>query len=383
MDYESQSEKEFQDKIYTNRIIQANISKALDLEFNDCHFEREVEFVNGITSDFIIFDNSNIMRAILECKRTDIGVTEYVRGVGQLFQYEYFQEENIKPKKYDNINFTQNWNINALVIPSSFIKNTDLNIGLFKYPDSAVILEIHESTNRVRCISRDELQKLAEAGENGLKTICQYYVRDNRLFECYIALRVCMLLNQFHKVLNRSEIEHHVLRKFDVINNQNWRNAFITLSSLGFIGRQTQLLPVGINTLNYDIYSFIDEMYSEYLSPYIDTIMDVLIAEKSCSGNINLSNKDIAERIRCNNDGRDVLFLTDSKERYISSWLNIMRDDLGCINFRPRSKERVIQYIPKELNQSARVSKIKEFTASISYVRAFEDKITEVMKEVL
>ena len=37
------------------------------------------------------------------------------------------------------------------------------------------------------------------------------------------------------KNFNRKEIENEFLRKIMVINNRNWRNAFITLSSLGII----------------------------------------------------------------------------------------------------------------------------------------------------
>ena len=102
-DYELIKEREFQDRIYTNKYIQKGILDILQFEFDNCTFEREIEFINGIRSDFVIYDDKNEMKAIIECKRPDIGVTEYVRGVGQLFQYEYFKEENIPPRKYYNI----------------------------------------------------------------------------------------------------------------------------------------------------------------------------------------------------------------------------------------------------------------------------------------
>lgn len=379
----SLSEREFQDKIFTSKVIQENIIKALDLDVDNYSFAREVEFVNGITSDFIIFDNNNTMCAILECKRADIGVTEYVRGVGQLFQYEYFQEKRISPRRYSDINFVDELNINALVIPSSFIKNTALNIGLFKYPESGVILEIHERTKRVRCISTTELDKLAAANQEGISTICQYYVRDNRLFECYMALKVCKVLNHLNIVMNRTEIEHHILRKFKVINNQNWRNAFISLSSFGFIGRNSEPLGEGQYSSSGKVTSFIEEIYSEYIYPFIDMIMDVLCEEENRRGSINLSNKDIAERIRKLNHGNDILFLTDSDERYISSWLNIMRDDLGCINFAPRSKKRVIQYIPKELSKDTLRRKIEEYSNCREYVEEFEKNFSSVIGGLL
>ena len=39
-------------------------------------------------------------------------------------------------------------------------------------------------------------------------------------------------------------------------------------------------------------------------------------------------------------DDNEILFLTESKGRYMSSWLNIMRDDYGIIDFMPRSSLR-------------------------------------------
>jgi len=212
-------EREFQEKIYNNREIQENIINALEIDPNNFLFNREIEFVNGITSDFIISNTeTNQMQAIIECKRADIGVTEYVRGVGQLFQYEHFQRKGIRPRNLSHIIYDNEENRNVLVIPSSFIANTNLNIGLFCYPETAKILEIHVNNNRVREISKDEITKLADATVDSLKTISQYYVRDNRLFECYIALRVIGILKHLHISLNRVDIENKILRKIEWSN---------------------------------------------------------------------------------------------------------------------------------------------------------------------
>jgi len=77
------------------------------------------------------------------------------------------------------------------------------------------------------------------------------------------------------------------------------------------------------------------------------------------------------------------LFLTDSDSRYISSWLNIMRDDLGCISFEPRKSLRKINYIPKELNEIERINKIKQFSIAQKYVDKFNEKKLEIFKGVL
>ena len=55
----------------------------------------EVQFINGITADFAMYNNEGQIISIIECKGDDISVTEYVRGIGQITQYEYFKRNNI------------------------------------------------------------------------------------------------------------------------------------------------------------------------------------------------------------------------------------------------------------------------------------------------
>ncbi len=380
---ERMREREFQEKIYNSAEIQENLVTALDIDQNNFLFKREIEFVNGITSDFIITNTeTNQMQAIIECKRADIGVTEYVRGVGQLFQYEHFQRMGIRPKNLSYITYNDEENRNVLVIPSSFIANTNLNIGLFGYPKTAKIIEVHIKNNRVREISEDELKKLAEATGDSLQTISQYYVRDNRLFECYIALRVIGLLKHLHINLKRVDIENRILRQIIVINNRNWRNAFITLSSLGFMSRRHGISNTEARLISQDVYTFISSMYKDYLYPYIDLLMDVLI-ENSVDWKCNLNNQQISDLIRRRYNGKDVLFLTESNGRYISSWLNIMRDDFGCINFSPRSSERKIIYRPSELREEELIKKIKDHSNAKEYIDSFEEKINGIIGNIL
>lgn len=383
MPNERMLEREFQEKIYNSLEIQENLVNALDIDQDSFLLKREIEFVNGITADFIISNTeTNEMQAIIECKRADIGVTEYVRGVGQLFQYEHFQKKGIRPKNLSQIIYNDRENRNVLVIPSSFIANTNLNIGLFCYPETAKILEVHVNNNRVREISKDELIKLADATVESLKTISQYYVRDNRLFECYIALRVIGILKHLHISLNRSDIENKILRQVEVINNRNWRNAFITLSSLGFMSRGAGLSNIEAQLIPADVYNFISSMYKDYLYPYIDILMDILI-ENSADNMCNLNNQQISNLIRNRYEGKDVLFLTESNGRYISSWLNIMRDDFGCIQFEARSSERKIIYKPSELQQSDLTRKIKEYSNAKQYVDSFEANINRIIVDIL
>lgn len=374
-------EKEFQEKIYTNNDIKVSILNILGLD-TKCSFNREIEFINGITSDFIIHDTQKI-KAIIECKRADIGVTEYVRGVGQLFQYEYFQDEKISPKKYKNLEYESGINNNILIIPSDFIKNTNLNIGRFKYPDNSMIFEIHIRNNRVRQITKDELKKLKEAEDKTLVTLSQYYIRDTRIFECYILYKVLEILRLFPINFNRTDIELKVLRQIKVIDNRNWRNAFITLSSLGFITNNSMITNLGNQNALKNVYEFINLVYKDYLYTFVDLIMEVLKELADENNFVDIGNKDLANIFRQKYGNKDILFLTDSNERYVSSWMNILRDDLGCIDFKPRTSLRKINYIPKELNDKDRIEKIMHYTIAKEYVDNFEETKINIIKGVL
>lgn len=378
---ESLLEKEFQTKIYINSNIKNSILNILGLS-HKCEFLREIEFINGITSDFIIQDN-NTIKAIIECKRADIGVTEYVRGIGQLFQYEYFQDKNICPKKYGNLSFDKDINNNILIIPSNFIINTNLNIGRFRYPNNSMIFEIHTKNNRVRQITNEELERLEIAGKNSLITISQYYIRDVRIFECYILFQILGILNNLDIKKNRKEIEEEILRNITVINNKNWRNAFITLSSLGFIGSASKIYDTEMKLLNYNISDFINLVYEDYLYPFIDTIMSELLSLADDNGFVNISNKELAKNIRKKYHNKNILFLTDSNERYMSSWMNIIRDDLGCVYFEPRKNIRKINFIPKNLNKNERINKITLFSKSKNYIDNFNLMKKGLIKGVL
>ena len=367
--YEIQ-EKLFQELIKNNNSIQSYILDALDLDSVNADFDKETKYINGITSDFTIISNSEIT-AIIECKRADINVTEYVRGIGQLFQYDYFYRKNITPKNLSALTYNSNRFVSVLIIPSTFIKNTQLNIGRFAYPKTFKLLEINLNNNYVRQITEDELNTLANAANENLVTISQYYIRDNRLFELYICLKYLRIKGSFNnkEKLNRQDLEEN-LRKIETINNRNWRNVFISLSLLGFINSNNQLTEIGLIMSNKDYSDFILNMYQDYLKPFIDEIMDTLTSDKSSS--IKISNDEISRKLRDKHGGKDILFLTESANRYISSWMNILRDDFGCVQFRPRNSKREILYHPKELNELTLKNKISSNTSANKYIEKFD-----------
>ena len=346
--------------------VQKTIWEILNIwDLNNMVLIHEDKYINGITADFTLIDNDKI-RAIIECKAWDIWVTDYVRWIWQIMQYEYFFEQNIwKWRAFD-----ENFN-SVLLFPSSVIQRNTFNIWRFKYPERAIIIEINDLNHVVRKISSDELNVLWLAADKNLMTISQYYLRDNRLFELYLLLRYLMYLHISwnDKKINRKALEVEKLRILNTPNNRNRRNAFISLASLWFINSDNMpTIPwMKIWTLSYE--NFVLMMYKSYIYPYINSILDYFI---EWDNNILQDNKSISDGLREKYNTEDILFLTESEWRYMSSRLSILRDDYWCINFKPKSTKRKLIYDIRELNDNAIIKKIKENSAAYKYLANYK-----------
>jgi hypothetical protein len=354
------------DLILHNHEVRTGINNILSLS-NNTQYIHEDTYINGITADFTLIENNQI-KAIIECKAGNIGVTDYVRGIGQSLQYEFFYEKNISPRGY---NFDNNFN-SVLLFPSSVVKDNSFNIGMFKYPNTTLLFEINEFNNIVRKIEQNELDKLAQATYSNLVTISQYYFRDNRIYEYYILLKFLSFL-QFKGVdfVDRKEVEINFLRNIETQNNNNWRNAFITLSSLGLITSQNLPSPFGITMAHLSFEQFASKFMFSYMQPYVNELYEVFNGYTQ----INLNNQQIKQAIYEKYGNRDVLFLTESNGRYISSWLNILRDDFGAIEFEPRSSQRIINYNPLTLNEIALQNYIEQYSKAYQYIERYNNLI--------
>jgi hypothetical protein len=361
-------EDKVHDLIINKKHIREGINNILSIVGNT-EYIHEDTYINGITADFTLLEEGKI-RAIIECKAGDIGVTDYVRGIGQSLQYEYFYEENISPKGYSYCNNFDS----VLLFPSSVIKNNSFNIGKFKYPKTTSIFEINDSNSIIRRIEEGELKKLKEATDKNLVTISQYYFRDNRIYEYYILLKYLSFLNfKGEKDLHRKQLEDDFLKKLATHNNNNWRNAFITLSSLGLINSNNLPTPFGISLAHLNYEQFASKILVSYMKPYVKEIFECFN-----SNYVELNNQDIKEIIYKKYNNRDVLFLTESNGRYISSWLNILRDDYGCIEFEPRSKNRTIIYNPNDYNEEALQKNIKNNSIAYEYINKYDELIRKI-----
>ena len=360
------SESKLQELVRDNAKIQEYILDCLGYEYTGSErFVREVQYINGIRVDFKIVKNGEVI-ALMECKRGDIGVTDYVRGIGQLLQYEYFQKKDIETGEPYSQNFKT-----VYFIPSDIIKNPNYNIGTFEYPESTQIIEINVDNYLVRKIADEELQKLATA-ENGKAIISQYYFRDNRFFELFILLQYLRYLSiKTTTPINRGELESTKLQLIETPNNRNWRNAFITLSTLGFIDRGNRISDVGYFMARKTYGDFCYELYRSYSKVYIDLIF------RHLQKNPNISLSDLKDEINNEYNNQPVLFVTDSDNRYLSSWLNIMRDDYQCISFSSRSNERIIKFDPSTLNKEAFIARIESNNYAKSFIQRYKQLVTE------
>ncbi|MEX1013737.1 MAG: hypothetical protein WDZ80_01085 [Candidatus Paceibacterota bacterium] len=342
--------------------VQADLRSILNIGDN-AQFVHEDAYINGIIADFTVLNDQKI-RAIIECKAGDINVTDYVRGIGQTLQYEYFNEEDISPRgfKYDEV-FNS-----VLLFPSSVVKDNSFNIARFKYPKKIILVEMNNVNKVIRKIENSELKKLKESVEQNLVTISQYYIRDNRLYELYILLKyVAYQKLKGTSEVKRKETEESFLRKIETQNNGNWRNAFISLASLGLIDSKNLPTPSGFRFANLEYEEFLVEVLNSYIKPYFEVILSRFIE----GDEMDISNKDLLESIRAEFSNRDVLFLTESEGRYLSSWLNILRDDYGCLKFESRSSKRTMKFNLLNLNETALIEKIKESSVAYQYIEKY------------
>lgn len=367
------TEMEVHNLIINKVEVRNSILDLLNINYinNKVEFIHEDQYPNGMYADFTIKDNKDVM-AIMECKGSDIGVNDFVRGIGQILEYQHFMDNKLSVKGYSYNHLA----CAVYFLPSSVLRNKTFNIGLFKFPEKSKIIELNEYNNNVRTITEKELQELAHASNNNLVTISQYYIRDNRLFEIYICLKYC----QYKKIrgakkINRKDEEKKFLQQLGTPNNKNWRNAFISLSSLGLIDQNNLPTYTGSIYASLDYEQFCLEMYKSYIKEYIDLLMQILLEISTNSINVYFSATygTISEKIYDKFNKKYVLYVTDSENRYLSSWLNIMRDDFACIDFASRSERRKVLYNITAYNENAILDMIKNNHYAHSFINRFNE----------
>jgi len=362
--HDVRSEKYVQSLVLNDTNIHKYIIDNLGLKYDGAEkFEKGRKYLNNLIPDFKITKNNEII-ALVECKGANINVTDYVRGLGQLAQYESFWKKNIKEKKTEK--YSKNFKT-IYLYPSEVIKNNNFKKENFDFPKSTICLEINLNNNFVRELSSEQINKFTNIKDKSKIKICEYYYRDNRLYELYILIQF-LKKKYTHKeiFIKRTETELNHLRKFETVNNRNWRNAWISLSGMGFLTKKNNLSEVGKTISNKTYYEFCSTIFFDYYKPYFKEIFTIV--EK----NPSISLKDLMNEIKNNHDNRDVLFVTDSDSRYISSWLNMFRDDFGLLDFETRKTDRVINYNPLNITKEELIKNITKFTKADGYIKKLD-----------
>lgn len=192
-----------------------------------------------------------------------------------------------------------------------------------------------------------------------------FFIKDARLFEMYILLKLLEIntTENTYKI-NRKKFEDNYLKDIKTINN-NRTNTWIALSDLGLIDSSNRITKLGQKMSSFEYEFFVVYIYKTHISKYIDLIIDYFCQSDD---NLKKSNKNIALDLKAIYLNKDVIYLTESNGRYISSWLSLLRDDFGCIDFKPRTKERKLLYIPSKLDKNKLISKIRENTKANEYL---------------
>ncbi|TQR60557.1 hypothetical protein DMC01_05220 [Campylobacter troglodytis] len=214
--------------------------------------------------------------------------------------------------------------------------------------------------------------------------ISQYYIHDTRIFEFYFLLRVLVIYKLKRIKIHRQELEKELIHRLTMLNNKlempninGLRNMFITLNQLGLIVNN---IPTerGFILANLD-YSDFALQFFEYLRPYFEVLLGIL--EK----NSDLEQSKIFDLISQKYGGKEVIWLAEFQKkdrgkntRYISSYLNILRDGYGVLDFAPRSSNRKILFNPLQTNERAFKEHIEKFSKYNDYKEIFERILREI-----
>jgi len=306
--------------------LESNIRNILDVcvNFQNSYILRpKLKLSNNIETDLGILDVSERVVAIFESKG-NVGINELVRGIGQVAQYQKHIEERML---YDYIPSARAF----LVIPLEVYQNFDFR--KLSFPKRASIILIDEKNDSFALLPKKKI--LSQKFKN-IAIVSSYYIRDNRLGEIYLGLK--LIEARSPKCEGKVDMKwiKNELKKL-IINKGNDRNIPITLHGLGFIDYENRLTAEGQRHLRMDYYEFCKSLANNQIMPFLMLTMLILMKvagkrDQDISKIITNPTEIKKEIIKIFN-GKDVLYVTDSGTRYISSWLNILRDDLGAISF--------------------------------------------------
>jgi len=294
---------------------------------------------NSIQADLGVTDSSGNILALFECKG-DVGVNELVTGIGQVVQYQNHIEKAFEYSYHPSAQA-------FLVVPKHVLEVYEVQYLFF--PEHSGIILIDEATKKFISMRKERIstERLSRT-----KIISPYYIRDNRLGELYLGLKI---IEAITPILGEQRITMDVVKRMMervIINIGNARNISISLHGLGFIDHENRLTAEGQRHARMDYFEFCKSLSRGQIAPFLNVIAASLLriaedsGERSYSG-FSTNPDSIKEKIKEMFGGYDILYLTESGTRYVSSWMNILRDDLRAVDFPPRDYSNLrINYLP-------------------------------------
>ncbi|TNB62067.1 hypothetical protein FDR72_01190, partial [Campylobacter helveticus] len=176
--------------------------------------------------------------------------------------------------------------------------------------------------------------------------------------------------------IHRKQLELQLAQNLQTPNSGGWRNMFITLSTLGLISKGNNLTQAGFNLSQLPYPQFALELF-KYLKPFFSYLLETLYKKSNGKKEFDCSNKELFE-IMYKQYGEIAYLIEyqdkDSKPntRYISSYLNILKDDYGVIDFQPKSSLRTLLYNPFDLNEKAFLEHIEKASLIQAYQTNFQ-----------
>jgi hypothetical protein len=248
-------------------------------------------------------------------------------------------------------------------------------------PKNSGVILISEKMGTFTLLST---RKKNTGGLKKTEVISPYYVRDNRLGEIYLGLKVIEALSPrtLKGKVNKKDLEEQIAKL--VKNKGNTRNIFISLRGLGFVNEENRLTSEGERYVRMDYFEFCRNITFERLSPFFNVIMNALIMianeNKTDYSSIKTSAQEIREKILDIFNGNEVMYVTESKTRYISSWMNILKEDLGAVCFNTGNYQNIkINYFPsKGLPFLMREMRVSDECRDEKYVFSGLEKISKL-----
>ena len=90
------SENYVQNLVMNDQNIKSQILEKLNISDQQAKFHEKIKHANNLYPDVII-ESQNKIFALIECKGANIGANDFVRGTGQLLQYEHYFETKSSP----------------------------------------------------------------------------------------------------------------------------------------------------------------------------------------------------------------------------------------------------------------------------------------------